>query len=65
MAKCLTSAEIRAVQGHIGQSALRKAVESISTPAPSAAAANAEIPQGSFDNLFDLNSDVKGDVSKV
>jgi integrase len=48
--------------GHIGQSALRIAVEAISSPAP---AANAETPVGSFDNPFDLNREVEGNVSKI
>ena len=51
--------------GHIGQSALRKAVEAISTPAPSAPAKNAEIPSGSFDNPFDLNGEAGTNVPKL
>jgi hypothetical protein len=43
--------------GHIGQSALRKAVEAISTPASSAPDKTAENPSGSFDNPFDLNGE--------
>jgi integrase len=48
--------------GHIGQSALRKAVEAISTPAP---AKNAENLPGSFDNPFDLNVEFGTNVRKV
>lgn len=51
--------------GHIGQSALRRAVEAISTPAPSAPAKNAENPSGSFDNPFDLNGEAGTNVPKV
>jgi integrase len=51
--------------GHIGQSALRKAVEAISTPTPSALARNAENPAGSFDNPFDLNGETGTNVPKV
>jgi len=51
--------------GHIGQSALRRAVEAISTPAPSAAAQTAEKPTGSFDNPFDLNDQDGTNVPKV
>jgi integrase len=48
--------------GHIGNQALRTAVESISSPATSTPAQNAENPLGSFDNPFDLNSARGGDV---
>jgi integrase len=54
--------------GHIGQKAMRTAVEAISSasqPAPSAPAKNAEILQGSFDNPFDLNRNDEGNVPKV
>jgi len=54
--------------GHIGQKALRTAVEAISSgaqPAPSIPATNAENPAGSFANPFDLNSNDEGNVSKA
>jgi len=51
--------------GHIGQSALRKAVEAISAPAPSAVTADAKNPEGSFDNPFDLESGVGTNVPKL
>lgn len=51
--------------GHIGQSALRRAVESISAPAPSAPNKTAENPTGSFDNPFDLNSQAGTSVPKL
>ncbi len=41
--------------GHIGQAALRNAVEAISSPAPFQPERNAENRVGSFDNPFDLN----------
>lgn len=47
--------------GHIGQKALRTAVEAISSPAASAPAKTAEKLQGSFDNPFDLNSQPRSD----
>jgi hypothetical protein len=48
--------------GHIGHKALRTAVESISNHAPSVSAVNAEKPEGSFDNPFDLNGDSRGEL---
>jgi integrase len=51
--------------GHIGQKALRAAVEAISSPAPFAPAKTAEKPSGSFDNPFDLNSDNGTNVPKT
>jgi len=51
--------------GHIGQKALRTAVESISLPAPAAPAENAENPRGSFDNPFDLNEEAGTNVPKL
>jgi hypothetical protein len=51
--------------GHIGQKALRTAVEAISSYAPSACAKSAENPQGSFDNPFDLNGEVGTNVPKL
>jgi hypothetical protein len=54
--------------GHIGQTSLRAAVETICSAveqAPSAPPQNAQIPQGSFANPFDLNGDVKGNVPKL
>jgi hypothetical protein len=54
--------------GHIGQKALRTAVETISSaaqPAPSTPAKNAEIPAGSFANPLDLNCEDEGNVPKV
>ena len=51
--------------GHIGQKALRTAVEAISSPAQSAPAKNAENPAGSFDNPFDLNSESGTNVPKA
>ena len=51
--------------GHIGQAALRKAVEAISPPAPAVSAESTENPVGSFANPFDLKQGVEGNVSKV
>ena len=51
--------------GHIGQKALRTAVEAISSPAPFTPAKNAENPTGSFDNPFDLTTESGTDVPKV
>jgi integrase len=52
--------------GHIGQSALRKAVEAIAAPtAPSSPAKTAENPSGSFDNPFDLNDEAGTNVPKL
>ena len=51
--------------GHIGQKALRAAVEAISSSAPSAPTKNAEKPAGSFDNPFDLNSENGANVPKI
>ena len=54
--------------GHIGQKALRTAVEAISSaaqPATSASTKNAEIHSGSFDNPFDLNSESGTNVPKI
>jgi integrase len=54
--------------GHIGQKALRIAVETISSaaqPTPSIPANNAEIRTASFANPFDLNCSDNGNVSKV
>jgi integrase len=54
--------------GHIGQMALRTAVETISPgaqPAPAVPAKNAEIPAGSFANPFDLNSEAGTNVPKI
>jgi integrase len=51
--------------GHIGQKALRTAVEAISSPAPSTLPKNAENPAGSFDNPFDLNSENGTNVPKA
>ena len=54
--------------GHIGDETLRDAVEAISPTTPdntTTPAENTENPQGSFDNPFDLNSDVKGNVPKL
>jgi integrase len=51
--------------GHIGQKALRTAVEAISSPAPSASAETTEKPQGSFDNPFDLNRENGTNVPKI
>jgi integrase len=51
--------------GHIGQKALRTAVEAISSPSPSAPAKTAENPSGSFDNPFDLNSENETEVPKA
>jgi integrase len=51
--------------GHIGQSALRHAVESICSPAASDPAKPAEKPQGSFDNPFDLNGEIGANVPKI
>jgi integrase len=42
--------------GHIGQKALRTAVQAISSPGAPAPAKNAGKPTGSFDNPFDLSS---------
>lgn len=46
--------------GHIGQDALRKAVEAMSAPVR---AKSAENQQGSFDNPFDLNGEPLGKVT--
>ena len=54
--------------GHIGQMALRTAVETISPgaqPAPAVPAKKAEIPAGSFANPFDLNSEAGTNVPKI
>jgi integrase len=51
--------------GHIGQKALRAAVEAISSPAPNAPNKNAENPAGSFDNPFDLMSENGTNVPKA
>jgi integrase len=51
--------------GHMGQSALRRAVEAISAPAPSTPNKTAENPTGSFDNPFDLNSEAGTNVPKL
>jgi integrase len=51
--------------GHIGQKALRSAVEAISSYAPSACAKSTENPQGSFDNPFDLNSENGTNAPKI
>ena len=51
--------------GHIGQKALRAAVEAISSAALSAPAKTAENPSGSFDNPFDLNSENETNVPKA
>jgi integrase len=51
--------------GHIGQSALRKAVEAISASAPSIPASKTENPAGSFDNPFDLNSENGATARKI
>jgi integrase len=51
--------------GHIGQKALRTAVEAISAPALSAPAKSAEIPAGSFANPFDLASENGTNVPKI
>jgi hypothetical protein len=50
--------------GHIGQTALRSAVEAISA-AGSVTTKNAETPAGSFDNPFDLNRETEGNVAKL
>jgi integrase-like protein len=55
--------------GHIGQAALRTAVEFISgtTPAlkPETTTRDAKNGQGSFDNPFDLNRDAQGNAPKL
>jgi integrase len=51
--------------GHIGQSALRKAVEAISVAAAAVPARSGENPAGSFDNPFDLDSERGTNVPKV
>ena len=55
--------------GHIGQAALRTAVESISGTAPASKpepiTRDAKNGQGSFDNPFDLNRDACGNVPKL
>jgi integrase len=51
--------------GHIGQKALRIAVEAISSRAPSTPAKNAENPSGPFDNPFDLNEEAGTNVPKL
>jgi len=54
--------------GHIGHAALRTAVEAMSSavkPATTKPTQEAQNPQGSFDNPFDLNSDVEGNVPKL
>jgi hypothetical protein len=51
--------------GHIGQAALRNAVEAISSPAPSAPAKDAENLSGSFDNPFGLNRKAEGNIPKL
>ena len=48
--------------GHIGQTALRSAVETISA-AGSVHERSKEKPVGSFDNPFDLNAEPLGKVS--
>ena len=48
--------------GHIGQAALRNAVEAISSAATFTPAKSAENLAGSFDNPFDLNAETDGDV---
>jgi hypothetical protein len=51
--------------GHVGQKALRTAVEAISSPAPFAPAKNAENPTGSLDNPFDLSIENGTNVPKA
>jgi integrase len=54
--------------GHIGQKALRTAVETISPtakPVPPTRATSAETPAGSFDNPFDPNDEVGTNVPKI
>jgi DNA-binding MurR/RpiR family transcriptional regulator len=52
--------------GHIGQKALRNAVEAISSAAPVKSADKcAEKPSSSFDNPFDLKSDNETNVPKI
>jgi integrase len=50
--------------GHIGQTALRSAVEAISTGGGSAPR-NEENPAGSFDNPFDLKRDAEESIAKT
>jgi hypothetical protein len=50
--------------GHIGQTALRTAVEAIST-AGSAAAQEARTREVSFDNPFDLSGETRTNVPKL
>jgi len=50
--------------GHIGQSALRKAVEAISFSAPSTPLQKIKNPEGSCENPFDLASENGTNVEK-
>lgn len=50
--------------GHIGQTALRSAVEAISA-AGCSPAENTKKPEGSFDNPFDVTGDVEANVPKL
>jgi len=59
-----TTVRIAKRYGHIGQTALRSAVEAISTGGGSVPK-NGEKPAGSFDNPFDLNRNAQGSVSKL